>query len=202
MVCFSWVMHQTENLFDFSWLCGSFDHVASDETTSVKMNRASFVQNVWSGLEYENSTFQRDDDEEDDDDDDTSDNSRESRGDTEDWSDLGETNDDSTKASTVLSCQEPQERGSNIPVLRQLPSFGSTLRSSSLQSGIHASSGGLSSYPTRSSSTESVTRTTKEFGVEEEESPVHVKTQFFHSVGDHKASHNHSVSNSFIFLRQ
>lgn len=198
MTCFDWVMLQTENLFDFSWLCGNVNHVSS-ETTSVKMNKAKFVQGVsWSGIEWEDSILEAED---------SFDRSFESRGDTEDdeWTDEGETTDDDDEErsaqESIKSCQEPQEKGSNIPVLRQLPSFGSTLRSSSMQSDIHNDvNSGLSSYRTRSRSTESVTqqkRYSLKQHVADEESPVQVKTQFHTSA----AAENTVQPGSFIFMR-
>lgn len=193
MVNFNWVMHKTESLFDFTWLCGSVDHVHEDSTTSPLNMNARFVKNVWSDLEYETSmedSFDEghsDDDDDDDDDTDRTDN-------TDEGTDVESTRD------SILSCQEPEERGSNIPVLRQLPSFGSALASNSLQSGIHTNSSGLSSYPTRSSSMES--STSRRFAIKpiwgriDEESPLQLKSHV-------NVKMNHTTpTDSFIFLRQ
>ena len=154
-------------------------------TSSLTMN-ARFVQNVWSDLEYESSL--------------------------EDSFDEGMTDDDEDDAETdtgtdggslpesILSCQEPQERGSNIPVLRQLPSFGSALASNSLQSGMDSNSSGLSSYPTRSTSLES--SSSRRFSIKpiwasiDEEASIHVDMNI-------KIHPRNTVpTESFIFLRQ
>lgn len=192
MVSLNWVMQQTERLFDFSWLCGSMNNVSDEPPTSTLNVNARFVQNVWSDLEYESSlddSFDEgitDDDEDDDDNDDDAE------------TDTG--TDVQSSPESILSCREPQERGSNIPVLRQLPSFGSALASNSLQSGMDSNGTGLSSYPTRSTSLES--SSSRRFSIKpiwasiDEESSIHVDM----NIKTHPR--NTVPTESFIFLRQ
>ena len=141
-----------------------------------------FIKNVWSELELEASTF-----------DSSMDNSS------------GVSIDDDSAQSrqdSVLSCQEPRETGSNIPVLRQLPSFGSNLASNSLESEIYRSSTGISSFPTRQSSMDSATR--RKFSI----MPLFGNAgDEFLDVQDSTAMKGAAVSpltttDSFIFLRQ
>ena len=116
------------------WLCGSAANVVDDDDnneptpTHTLNTKARFLNNVWSALEYEEASslgnggmecvVDRSLDESDHDDDHHDDDSHTTT--TSSWS------------SSIHSCQEPQERTSNMPVLRQLPSFGSTLGSNSL----------------------------------------------------------------------
>ena len=187
MVSFNWVMQQTERLFDFSWLCGSMSSMGEEPPTSSLNMNARFVQNVWSDLEYESSL-------EDSFDEGNTDDDEEEDAETDTGTDVG------SAAKSILSCQEPQERGSNIPVLRQLPSFGSALASNSLQSGMDSHSSGLSSYPTRSTSLES--SSSRRFSLKpiwasiDEESSIHVDM----SIKTHPR--NTVPTESFIFLRQ
>lgn len=203
------------NLFDFRWLsCGSVENVEEEGSSSSKeaspLNmKARFVNNVWSGLEYEacsasveaEGSFDRslehsqqgtntDDDgsgTDDDDDDDDSDS------------------DDETDNDSIHSCHEPQEQHSNMPFLRELPSFGSTLA---------RNSSGMSSYTTRTPSSlgdQSATRGRQgrgQFfvkqplmgnnGEDEESSTIEIKAGVKPGGNTSKLDQ----TNSFIFLRQ
>ena len=135
----NWILEKTVNVFGCTAFCGS----SSDDSnypSSVPFQQmgSRFIKNVWSELELEASTF-----------DSSMDNSS------------GASMDDDSAQSrqdSVMSCQEPRETGSNIPVLRQLPSFGSNLASNSLESEIYRSNTGISSFPRRQSSMDSASR--------------------------------------------
>lgn len=196
MTSLRWIAATTETLFDLGWMCGSVEHTDDDAAATQKLDEK--LKRVWSGLEYEPQTWDYEDDvDQDDDDDDTLDttpdtpNSRTKSlvddDEEEEDEELGgeETADRSSSTGRAMrACHEPQERGSNIPVLRQLPSFGSTLASNSLHSG-HSPSG--FSYQRSTSSTQS-----NRFVLKPQETPVVVKASFPMP----------SSSQSYIFLQQ
>jgi hypothetical protein len=166
------------NVFGCSAFCGHVDD--ADQPSSVPFHQmgSRFIKNVWSELELESSTFGS------------------SVGTSMDSSD----NDSGeSRQGSYISCQEPLETGSNIPVLRQLPSFGSNLASNSLESEIYRSSTGLRSYPTRQSSMDSTSHRKFSipplFGSSDDE---HLEVRNVKEV----AVSPLNTTDSFIFLRQ
>lgn len=190
MVSFIWVMQQTERLFDFSWLCGSVNNMGDEPPTSPLNMNARFVQNVWSDLEYESSLADSFDEGITDEDEDDDENDTE----TDTGTDVG------SSSESILSCQEPQEQGSNIPVLRQLPSFGSALASNSLQSGMDSNGTGLSSYPTRSTSLES--SSSRRFSLKPIWGSIEEESSIYIDMNMKTYPRNTVPTESFIFLRQ
>lgn len=203
----NWIIQQTENIFGCTAFCGSVDDTEQTtvRTDPLRKMGSRFVKNVWSELELETSTF---------------DNSvggstasSSADGDDNDSKQSCDAND--KEASSVVSCREPQEQGSNIPVLRQLPSFGSNLATNSLPSfdhnTFHRSSTGMSSYSTtrQTSMDDSVTR--RKFSLlrnmalggteEEEESSVVLKSSSSKAPSPPETSFA-APTDSFIFLRQ
>jgi hypothetical protein len=191
----SWIIEKTENVVGCIAFCGSVDDAdfsAADHAAAVPFSKmgSRFVKNVWSELELETAA------------------SGSSMGSSSSIVSLEVDADDDddtvqSRQDSLVSCQEPQETGSNMPVLRQLPSFGSNLASNSLESEIYRSSTGMSSYPTLEPSTDSATRRRfiipPMFGNTDEE---YLEAHTTNKGATASASLSRAKNDSFIFLRQ
>eukprot|EP00934_Nitzschia_sp_Nitz4_P007665 Nitzschia sp. Nitz4//scaffold329_size19327//16679//17200//NITZ4_008730-RA/size19327-processed-gene-0.10-mRNA-1//1//CDS//3329548002//7655//frame0 len=149
------------DLLDFSWVCGSLDTTIAGENDVSGGSNDQPLANVWSELEYEPS-----------------------------WENASVNSDGHSKSSalnydealrqshleafegrSVRSSLDPRQRSSNMPILRELPSFGSTLASRTASSLSSVKFGSR-----RDGSSDSCSQRTRFFTKPLDESPIRVKS--------------------------